>query len=471
MKTRKLVMKCVVIAFAVVVPISQADDGNWNGNSGNWSDTGIWNGGMVAEGANNTAYFTNNIAEAKVVTNDVFRTIGHITFTDVTTSSHNLTLAAGATLTLDVTSGSPTIDVTQSGRILTMACVIDGNEGLTKTGAGQLTLSGTNTYSGGTVFNGGGLVFTSDASLGVTSGTLTLNTNYTSGATPTLNAARAIVLNNNAIWDQTTTSTLTLNGPVSGTGGFQARKTNAGSTPILLNSTSNTFTGPINTMGGATSVEFKSLVDSSTGNITLSADGSSGYPVYIRYGSGAIADLTLSNRQIVLATGNHYSSIENNSTRAFTIGSNLIDQGTGTKTLQLGGSGSGTNTFSGNITQAGSGSTNSLVKSGNCTWVLSGTNTYSGSTTVNAGKLVLAGSQTLSDTAALTIVAGKKVRLEAGVTEKVGSLVIGGTPKDIGTWGSVDNTKAENTDAVFEGEGLLYVGIDLPPSGTVLIIR
>lgn len=52
---------------------------------------------------------------------------------------------------------------------------IAGTDGLRKTGAGTLVLSGANSYSGGTYIEAGGLAVSADASLGAGSGALTLN--------------------------------------------------------------------------------------------------------------------------------------------------------------------------------------------------------------------------------------------------------------------------------------------------------
>ena len=53
--------------------------------------------------------------------------------------------------------------------------VVSGAGSFTKAGAGNLTLSGTNTYAGGTNINGGSLSVASDANLGQASGTVTFN--------------------------------------------------------------------------------------------------------------------------------------------------------------------------------------------------------------------------------------------------------------------------------------------------------
>src|SRR5262245_61505615 len=50
---------------------SVAADGVWStDSSGNWSDTTKWAGGVVADGADSTAYFTNDITTIRTVTLD-----------------------------------------------------------------------------------------------------------------------------------------------------------------------------------------------------------------------------------------------------------------------------------------------------------------------------------------------------------------------------------------------------------------
>ncbi|WP_417774249.1 beta strand repeat-containing protein, partial [Stappia sp.] len=57
-----------------------------------------------------------------------------------------------------------------------IANTISGSGSLQKSGLGALTLSGTNTYTGGTTVNGGRLSVSSDANLGAANGAITLNT-------------------------------------------------------------------------------------------------------------------------------------------------------------------------------------------------------------------------------------------------------------------------------------------------------
>jgi autotransporter-associated beta strand protein len=151
----------LVNTYTVTVTVAPPPtDGTWitDGN-GNWSDTANWQDGILTQGTGSTAFLTKNITADRTITVDSARTIGNITFTDSTTSSHNLIIAstpATNTLTLDVISGAPVIDVTQTSRRLTISSPIAGSDGLTKNGPGWLFLSNaTSNYSGATTINDG----------------------------------------------------------------------------------------------------------------------------------------------------------------------------------------------------------------------------------------------------------------------------------------------------------------------------
>ena len=126
-------------------------DGIWavDGN-GNWSDTTKWVSGTIAYGADKTATFPDIITAARTVTLDQPVTIGNLDFQDW---SHNPTLA-GSDLTLDVTSGKPVISNPYAPLVITSAVV--SNDGLSKSGIGNLTLSKmANTLTGDISIGGG----------------------------------------------------------------------------------------------------------------------------------------------------------------------------------------------------------------------------------------------------------------------------------------------------------------------------
>jgi fibronectin-binding autotransporter adhesin len=159
-----------LLGFAVVnslvAPATvHAQNGTWiTDGDATWTDSANWLDSIIANGADNTAFFTAELTGAtRTVTLGGDRTIGNILFTDGTTSSNNLVLT-GSTLTLDATA-APIINVTQSDRILAIESIIAGSDGLTKTGPGELRLRAANTYTGTTGVNGGNLMVDAAGSL------------------------------------------------------------------------------------------------------------------------------------------------------------------------------------------------------------------------------------------------------------------------------------------------------------------
>jgi autotransporter-associated beta strand protein len=128
------------------------DSGIWTRPSnGNWSVAGNWQNGTVANGTGRTATIAQT--SAVTVTLDGIRTIGGVSFANA-----NHTLTGSSTLNLDVTTGSPLIDVT-SGLTATVSVPLAGNEGLAKSGAGTLVIPISPGYSGITSVTGGRLTF------------------------------------------------------------------------------------------------------------------------------------------------------------------------------------------------------------------------------------------------------------------------------------------------------------------------
>lgn len=189
-----------------VTHTTHAANGTWTDTTtgGLWSSASNppWAGGAVADGAGFTADFsTLNITSDNTVHLDTARTIGNLHFGDTDTSS-----AAGWILNnngnganiLTLSGGSPTITVDALAPVdvfapksATISGVVAGSSGLTKEGAGRLKLTGTNTYTGGTVINGG---------------TLAVINNNNLGATPGAFDAANITLNNGAMLDATATA-------------------------------------------------------------------------------------------------------------------------------------------------------------------------------------------------------------------------------------------------------------------------
>jgi len=135
-------------------PAAFAQNGSWSADAdGNWSDSTKWSGATVADGVDFTASFTNDITAPRTVTLDTPRTIGNLTFSDNGANGSPWVLAGPNTLTLDVTSGKPTITATTD---TTISTILAGSDGLTKAGSGTLFLANTaNTYTGVTTGSAG----------------------------------------------------------------------------------------------------------------------------------------------------------------------------------------------------------------------------------------------------------------------------------------------------------------------------
>ena len=168
--------------------------------NGNWSDTNNWSGGAVGSGAGFTADLsTINITADRTVTLDASRSIGTLRFGDPSgTQSWILAPIGGSVLTLDTGTGSsPSVVVNQN--TATISTPLAGTAGFTKSGAGTLSLAGTNTYTGTTVITAGTLNYSNPGSqtiLGVisgggalaqSSGTLTLSAINTFSGGTTIN--------------------------------------------------------------------------------------------------------------------------------------------------------------------------------------------------------------------------------------------------------------------------------------------
>jgi len=208
-------------------------------------------------------------------------------------SASAFTVASGATLDLagfdqtvgslagagNVTLGSATLTTNGDGSDTTFSGTISGSGSLVKVGEGTLTLSGNNSYTGGTLLNEGTLAVGSSRALGT--GTLTLADGTTlQAAADGLALANAVRLLGDTTVD-TQSNTLTLSGPISGTGGLDK----IGSGTLTLTGAS-TYTGDTNVNEGVLNVS-GSLVSAVSVNQggTLTGTGTIGG---LSVGSGGI---------------------------------------------------------------------------------------------------------------------------------------------------------------------------------------
>lgn len=435
-----------------------------------------------------------------------------------TASTDLLFAAGGSTFNITGTNGTAILNVVlaQSGTFDAVGtiganAVISGvGFGITKTGAGTLTLSGANTFSGGLTLSTGTLNMNNAAAPGT--GTFTINggtiTN-TSGAAITLSnnnaqtwggdfsfdgssgsnnlnlGTGAVTLTGNRIILNMTgaTSTLTVGGAIGdGGNGFSLSRLGTG-TGVLILTGNSTYSGGTTIGGGTFSVSSIGNAGASgnlgTGGINLGNTTTGGTLLYTGGGETTNKVFNLSGTTgggIIDTTG---------ATGGLVLSANITATGAGTKTLTLRGDSTG-NAINGSIVDNGGANLTRLAKSGTGTWTLGATNTYSGGTTISGGVLIgnhdgafgtgnitlTAGAITLTlqggvtqnyiaDTANLTIVAGNTINLNFSGTDTIGSLIVDGNAVAPGLYGA--GVGGTNSDGDFIGAGLLLVTTQAVP--------
>jgi len=180
------------------------------------------------------------------------------------------------------------------------------------------------------------------------------------------------------------TGTSTVNAVISGSG-----KLDKGGLGTLVLAGANTYTGNTGIRGGSLSVSHLGTFGSTSSNLGAWTTGAA----TVDFGAGGNAGTLL------------YTGAGETSSRAFNlIGGSGVIQNEGTGELHLTGgfsatvsgarsmtfSGSNGGSFGGNIVNGSA--TVSLIKAGQGTWTLSGAHTYTGTTSVSAGTLLLTGS-------------------------------------------------------------------------------
>ena len=173
------------ILFTMSLPAAYAADGTWNSTtSANWNvaTNPPWAGGTVANGAGFTANFNTLDPTADVtVTLGVDRTIGNLTFGDTdTATAAGWVLASGFRLYLSTATGTApvvTANALGTGKEATISSILMGTQGFTKEGAGILTLTADNNgfggITGGIVVNNG--ILKLNRANGCIRGELTIN--------------------------------------------------------------------------------------------------------------------------------------------------------------------------------------------------------------------------------------------------------------------------------------------------------
>ena len=444
-----------VLGLGLLDQSAQAQVVTWN-NAGGTTDFNTatnW-AGSVLPGTSSVATFDAAASVQPDVSADI--SVSGLNFSTTTSSGYVLSSTNGASLTLlstatgatgainaANTSGTNQIAVplilgagagttqtitSSSGGGLLLNSVISSTDiiGLSFSAGANINLFQVNTYTGPTTISGAAsVVVTSignagsngnlgagssiNLGLGGSSGSLlygsntsettnrTVNLNGTgAGATLSNIGSGALVFTSDFTATSTGSKTLTLTGSGSGANAIQGAIVDGNGTTSL----SKTGTGTWNLTGASSYTGTTSILNGTLAVSTL-ADG--GTNSSVGASPSAAGNLVLSFGGALKYTGAAVST-----DRLFTVGpiSGTIDaSGTGAlnftnsgsmgfsggaRTLTLTGSNTGANALAATIADVGGVTT--IAKNGAGTWVLSGTNTYTGATTINAGNLLLTGS-------------------------------------------------------------------------------
>jgi len=426
--------------------------------------------GLFAEGSDRT------------ISNNIFMSS---TGTSVLTASGTNNLTLNGTITA---SGSRTISTTiPTGAMLTINgnvyfsnsstqtttfkfgnALAAGSKGTVLVNGVLHNNSGTDTMASNLIVSGGGTAIINSTSA-YTGTTLVENGSTVlqigNGGTTGTPGTGTITMNTSATLSINRSDVYTLTNLIAGSTTGTFRQAGAGTTILP---TANTYAGPTNITGGILQIGNGSSLGTTAGITSILSSGG---------GSLALSgDITVAENIKISArnTGDHLinTSGENSLTGTLTWDSGGTAYGIrsdagkltlggplspalGSKTLLL--HGDGNIEYTGVIGDTATGIL-SITKEGLGTATLTNTNTYTGTTTVNVGTLVLNSSSTLADTATLNIskTTGGVLNLPNAGTDIVGTLIINGVtmPDHI-----YDST---NSGGAITGAGKIQVGAGVP---------
>jgi autotransporter-associated beta strand protein len=477
MKTNSASLAILAASWLLAPASVFATSGNWNVDAGgNWSLDTNWNPVAVpGTDAGDVVGLTNNITTAtRTVTIDTTsRTVGTLNIGD-SDNTHTFTLAAngGATLTFDNSGGGASVAETGSvndnitspviladnltastAGSLRITGAISESEGartLTKSGAGTLVLSGNNNYTGGTTVNAGTLSFRNVAAKSAT-GTHTFDAGTTLGLgigtggfsstdiqnafaddfTGNLGGISIGSTNNIAIDTTLAAATLSANIGPSSRGLVKIE----GGSNLTLNG-ANEYSGrTVVARGSALIVNSLGNIADASSNIGINStiDMLEGSRIDISTSSSSDKNFNILGNSVIFPGAITFTHTGNISTE--TAGAKTVSFGTNDTSL------TNVKDFQGVISN-GSGTIAVAKVNGGNIW-LSGNNTYTGATNVNAGVLIIGHANALGGTTGgTTVTNAASLGLRNGITTAAEALTL--TPGG-GSTGMLRNMSGNNT--------------------------
>ena len=308
------------------------------------STSNSWTGGTTISGGTLATSGANRLPANRAVTVNTGATL-------TLNGSQSLSSLTGSG-TVSIASGTLTVGSATSS----FSGSLKGAGNLSKTGNGTLTLAGASSlFTGAVTVSGGTLVLDNDAALSES-----VDLTVSSNATLTIQAGHTVTVN----------SFVLESGTVSGAGSIEALTTevHAATVDKPIKNARGRRSNFVKRGSGITRIRaantFTGTLDITEGTIQLDNGGSFSHETSLALTSGSTLDLNGKNQT--------FSAIDG--------AAGTVSLGAGT--LTIGDSGA----FGGGISGTGS-----LQKEGSGDLVLSGTSTYSGTTTVSAGRLSING--------------------------------------------------------------------------------
>lgn len=408
------------------------------------------------------------------------------------TVGNNLTRITGGSLQ-GAANGDLVIIQNNGSNGLTIESTIINNgvaTALTKAGSGTLTLSGNNLYTGGTFFSGGIVAITKlsdtgDSNLGNSAGgsdnSWTFNTGrlqFATTATADGSTSRDILLmSGGGIIDVVNAArTLTLNGVISNEALLAGEGTYIGSSVLtkegagtltLGGTAANTSTGVITINTGTLRLNKTPGLDAIAGNVTV-GNNSGGLDILLLAASNQIRDTSIVTLNGIGANAGIFRLAGNSDTigglTSTATGTGIVENESGAANvgvLSVSVAAGSSYTFSG-IMRNGDGTgidgTLAFTVSGNGTQILTGTNTYTGDTTVSNGLLTLGNGGTTGSIAGASriVLSGGSLSINRSNAYAVTNLVTGlGSFIQEGT----GTTTLSNNNNDYSGTTLVQSGV------------